>query len=169
MASILFWLLSIYLSVPPLAENHAPISPAANEVLNQYCFEELDSLLAVAPKPVVVFLTAPWCKYCKNMQQTTLRNGQVVGLLNDDFYFIPFNGEQEDPVSFRGYTFRFEPKGRNSGTHQLARVLGTLEDGSLAYPTLVFLNPQLEIVFQHNAFLSADQLSPLLQRFRSDH
>lgn len=97
------------------------------------------------------------------MEYTTLRNEKVVQLLNDKFYFVPFDGGYRKDIQFNGNTFSFQPNGRRSGTHELARALGTI-DGALIYPTLVILNPQDEIVFQYGAYLGARQMKSILAK-----
>jgi thioredoxin-related protein len=131
-------------------------------VLRHYQFSELDSLMSEEQRPVVVFLHTDWCKYCKNMEQTTFQNQQVIELLNNRFYFISFNGEQQEDVVFRNHLFRYQPTGRNTGTHELASALGSME-GVLSYPALVILNPEYELVFQHNAFIEAKSLTAILR------
>lgn len=96
------------------------------------------------------------------MEQTTFQNQQVIELLNNRFYFISFNGEQQEDVVFRNHLFRYQPTGRNTGTHELASALGSME-GVLSYPALVILNPEYELVFQHNAFIEAKSLTAILR------
>jgi thioredoxin-related protein len=129
----------------------------------QISFAELDSLQTRHPRPVAVFLHAPWCRYCNNMKQTTFRNTEVVRLLDQHFYFISFDGESKGSVRFGGHRFDYEPSGRSSGTHQLARALGSV-DGQLMYPAFVILNAKNEIIFQHQAFLSGKELAAILER-----
>ena len=130
-------------------------------VLKQYQFAALDNLMTKEQRPIAVFLHAEWCKYCKNMEQTTLQSEKVVQLLNKQYYFISFDGEQKEKVIFRDHPFHFQPTGRNTGTHELATALGTM-GGELTYPVFVILNPEYEIVFQHNAFLEAQGLLTVL-------
>lgn len=131
--------------------------------LQHHSFTDLDSLMVRDQRPVAVFLHAEWCKFCKNMEQTTFSNENVIELLNDQYYFISFDGEQKEDVIFRNHVFRYQPKGRNTGTHELAVALGTVE-GELTYPTLAILNPDYEIVFQHNTFLTAKELIRVLEK-----
>lgn len=118
--------------------------------------------MAIEQRPVAVFLHTEWCRFCKNMEQTTFQNKQVVELLNERYYFVSFDGEQKESVTFRSHRFQYQPSGRNTGTHELAIALGTI-NGSLAYPAFVILNPDYEIVFQHNAFLTAKELANILE------
>ena len=124
-------------------------------------FEKLEDLINQQPKPIVVFLHAEWCQFCRNMEQTTFKNQEVIETLNRDYYFVSFNGEQKEDVSFRGKTFKYQPNGRNSGLHELAQGLGTI-DNSISYPTIAILNTEFEIVFQYGSFLDADELNEIL-------
>lgn len=130
--------------------------------LKIYTFSELDSLMLKEPRPVAVFLHAEWCKFCKNMEQTTFQNEAVVRLLNEGYYFVSFDGEQRAEVVFQGRIFRYQPTGRNTGTHELAAALGTSDD-SLIYPAFLILNTDYEVIFQHNAFLNSEQLNGVLK------
>lgn len=131
-------------------------------VLQQYSFAELDRLMADEQRPIAVFLHADWCSFCKNMEQTSFQNEKVIDLLNKNYYFVSFDGEQRADVALKGQLFRFNPSGRNTGTHELAIALGTV-DGVLTYPTFVLLNPAYELVFQYPAFLSAEAMIGILE------
>ncbi|GAB5525544.1 MAG: hypothetical protein Roseis2KO_34160 [Roseivirga sp.] len=126
-------------------------------------FEELDSLQKQAPRPVVVFLHTDWCKFCANMKNTTFQHEQVKALLTDDFYFVSFDGESKEDVKLLGNTFRYKPTGANTGVHELAEQLGT-KDGAVSYPTVVFLNAEYEVLYQHNSFISGKSLRKALSR-----
>ncbi|MGH1433012.1 MAG: thioredoxin family protein [Lewinella sp.] len=124
-------------------------------------FTGIDSLQLVAPRPMVVFLHTDWCRYCQNMQQTTLRDPDVNVLLNDHFYFLSLNAETEETIIFGNQSFPFQPTGNGSGVHTLATTIGTI-NGQLQYPTLVIMNENYEIIFQHGAFIPADMFLDIL-------
>lgn len=129
--------------------------------LNHYTFEQIDSLRQVESRPVVIFIHTDWCKYCQNMENTTLQNERTVQILNEQFYFITLNGEEERTIQFQGRTFHYQPSGNNTGVHALAEALGKM-DGTLSYPALCILNQDNEIIFQYNAFLNAKALQQIL-------
>ena len=72
------------------------------------------------------------------------------------------DAEGEEDITYRGHTFRFRPTGRNTGVHELAEQLGTI-DGQLNYPTLVALNTSNEIVFQYGGLMDAKELLAVLE------
>lgn len=133
--------------------------------LNEYAFEQLDSLQNAAPRPLVVLIYTDWCKYCAALKNTSLRDEQVVELLNDHYYFLSLDAESEKDIRLRRHTFSFKPSGNHQGIHELAEQLGTV-DGAVAYPTLCVLNSAYEITYQHNQFISASNLIEMLEKLR---
>jgi thioredoxin-related protein len=126
-------------------------------------FDALDSLQKKAPKRVVFFIHTSWCVYCAQMKFTTLKNKQVVDLLNKSFYFISFDAERKDPVYFGGKKFSFLPNGKETGVHELAAELATIS-GKLSYPSLCILNTKNEIDFQYSGVLSSVELLSILRK-----
>ncbi len=95
------------------------------------------------------------------MKNTTLQNEQIIKKLNKYFYFVDFNGEEKRAITFQGRTFYYQPSGNNTGVHELAEALGTM-DGQLSYPMLCILNKDNEIIFQYNSFLNSKTLQQIL-------
>ena len=138
-----------------------PVAAAGQPVV--YSFEQIDSLQQKEKRGVLVFIHTDWCKFCRNMEQTTFRDGEVVALLNRQFYFVSLDAEVRRDISFHGSTFQYKPSGANTGLHELARELGTF-DGQVSYPTICILNADYEIAFQYNQYLSAAELLAVLKK-----
>lgn len=126
-------------------------------------FEQIDSLQKVEKRNVIVFIHTDWCKYCKVMHDKTFKNETVIELINDKFYFIDFNAEEKRKIVFNNATFVFKPNGSNTGIHELAVQLGTINN-QISYPILCVLNDKNEIVFQYNSFLNAKDLLKILEK-----
>lgn len=134
-------------------------------ILPSFCFaqlipidwQQLENRGIDDQKNVFIFIHTDWCSYCKLMQNTTFRNKEFVEDLNQNFYYIELNAEDDKEIFFAGHTFQFKPRGRKSGTHELAEALGTI-DGKISYPTLVILNPQNEIIFQYSGYMKREGL-----------
>jgi thioredoxin-related protein len=77
-----------------------------------------------------------WCGWCKVMDKSTFTEPLVAKTLNEKFYPIKFNAEQQEDVVFNGTTFKFIPYG-NKGVHQLALAL---LNNQQSYPTVVFMD-----------------------------
>ncbi|MDH7444419.1 thioredoxin family protein [Aquimarina sp. 2201CG14-23] len=126
-------------------------------------FESIEDKMKIAPKPLVIFIHTDWCMYCKNMENTTFKNEDIIQRLNEKFYFASLNGESQETINFLSNSFRFQPNGNKTGVHQLAKELATVNNKT-AYPTLTILNPKYEIIFQQQSFLSAKQLIKILKK-----
>jgi len=148
----------ILLSLISLSVHLLPAQPIT------YAFGQVDSLMQEEERPLVVFIHTDWCRYCNAMKNTTFQDEAVIELLNENFYFLSLDGEEKRDITFRNYTFSFQPTGNGSGVHQLAAQLGTTDDGELSFPVLVILNPQYEIVFQYSGFLSGKALKKVLKK-----
>ena len=129
--------------------------------LNTVNFEDLPTLQASKEKPVLVFLTADWCRYCKNVEQTSFRDPEIVKQLNEEFYVVIFDIESRKPIEFKGQEYRYKSTGLNTGVHELAEKIGTIE-GVLNTPTFVVMDSALNIVFQYGGYMDSQQIKSLL-------
>lgn len=129
--------------------------------LQSYTFPQLDSLQKTEQRNIVVFIHTDWCRYCQSMKYTTFKDSRVVSLLNEKCWFADLNAEEKADIIFNGWTFRYKPTGNATGIHELAEQLGTIS-GKITYPVLCILNPDYEIIFQYDQFLSAADLTQLL-------
>jgi hypothetical protein len=95
---------------------------------------------AAADKPVLLLLTAPWCQHCRDLLATTLRDPQVVALIQDGFVPVHVDAERRPDVNQRY--------------------------GTGSWPTLAWLTPDGELLAQDN-FLDAETLRQRLERVRT--
>lgn len=130
--------------------------------------EQLSMLQKVDVKPVLVFIQTDWCKYCNQMKQTLKKDQLSTELLNKKFHVVFFNAEERRTISFAGREFNFKPTGTNTGVHELAEALGTIE-GSLSYPTLCFLNKKNEIIYQYGGYLDPKSFFKTLEIISTAH
>lgn len=138
----------------------------SQNILGQIKFSTFSSVereMKVTPKPLILFIHTDWCVYCKNMENTTFKNEDVIQNLNQNFYFVSFNAESRESVSFLDHTFHFQPNGNKTGIHQLAKELATI-NGQISYPTLTILNSKYEIIFQKKSFISSKELLKILHK-----
>ena len=131
--------------------------------LKTYRFEQIDSLQLVEKRAVIVFIHTDWCQFCQAMKAKTFKNEQVISKLNQKFYFVDFNAEEQRTIWFNNTVYKFKPSGNNVGLHELALELGTINN-QISYPTLCVLNYKNEIVFQYSGFLNAKNLLHLLKK-----
>lgn len=137
--------------------------PSCFAQLKTYSFEEAEKLAKETPKPFFIFVHTSWCKYCKMMENSTFKNPEIISLLNTDFYFISLDAESKDDIHFNNQVFQFKPKGQNTGIHELAMELATI-NSEIVYPTVTVLGTDFSILFQKNSFLNARALLIILKK-----
>lgn len=129
--------------------------------ITNYQFEDLEKLQQAEKRPVLVFIHTDWCKYCLTMDNTTFKNREIIELINNHFYFVKFNAEERRSIKFKKSVFKFKPSGVNTGVHELAEQLGTV-DRKISYPTLCFLNYNDEVIFQYPQYINPKELKNTL-------
>ena len=106
------------------------------------------------PRPLIVDVYTDWCGWCKRMDATTFRDPAVVKYVSDRFHPVKLNAEQTADISYDGHTFKYQRSGAR-GVHELA---ASLLDNRLSYPSIVYLNPQMERVMIAPGFKDADAI-----------
>lgn len=133
---------------------------AINESLN---FQE------TVKKKMFIDVYTTWCGPCKMLEANTFSDPVIRKLL--DQYFIPtkFNAESGDTIVFKGQTYlnrNYSPQPRKS-THDFAIYIASTQQG-LGYPTMVFLDEELNMIQPISGYIGPAQLEPILVFFGSD-
>lgn len=139
--------------------------PSGFAQLKTYSFAEAENLSKENPKPITIFIHTSWCNYCRMMENSTFKNPEIIALLNDNFYFISFDAESKDDIHFNNHTFRFKSNGQNTGIHELAIELATI-DSQVVYPTFTILQTDYSILFQKHSFQNAKELLIILRKIK---
>ena len=140
------------------------------EKINWISIEEAQELMKKEPRKIMIDVYTKWCGPCKMMSAKTFTDAKTVKYINENYYAVKFNAEGPDPVKFKGQQFvnpNYDPnkKGRN-GTHQFAGIAQA--QGRLAYPTLVFLDENLDILTPLPGYRTPKDLEPVLNWFGSN-
>ena len=141
------------------------VIPSGFAQLNVVSFEQIDSLQNIEKRKVIVFIHTDWCQFCHAMKNTTFKNESIIKELNSTFYFIDFNAEEKRKITFNNAVFKFKSTGNNSGIHELAIQLGTINK-QLNYPALCVLNSENEIIFQDNNYIKPKEFQLILEKLK---
>ena len=139
--------------------------PSGFAQLKTYTFEEAEKLSKESPKPLVIFVHTAWCNYCKMMENSTFKNPEIITLLNNNFYFISLDAETKKDIYFNNHKFSFKPNGQNTGIHELATALATI-NSRIVYPTITILQSDFSMVFQKHSFLNSKELLAILKKIK---
>lgn len=114
------------------------------------------------PRKVMIDVYTDWCGPCKMMMKNTFTNQDVIDYINKNYYAVKFNAESPDQVSFKGKTYsnpNYDPnrRGRN-GVNEFSRALGVN-----AYPTLVYMDEEMNIIAPISGYRTPPQLELYLK------
>lgn len=119
------------------------------------------------PKKIMMDAYTVWCGPCKMLDKNTFTNADLINYVNKNFYAVKFNAEGNDVVNYKGNKLtnpNFDPSktGRNS-QHQLSQVLGVK-----AYPTILFLDENAEVIAPVIGYRTAQELELYLKYYKED-
>lgn len=157
--------LRIVFSISLILVLSASNAPAPDSKVNWITFDEAMKLHEENPKKLLIDLYTDWCGWCKVMDRETYNNQIIADYINQNFYAIKFDGEQKEPVEFRGTTFKFIPSGKR-GYHELAAALTR---NKLSYPTTVFMDEELRILQAMAGYLKPKQMEPIIEYMGDGH
>ena len=83
-------------------------------------------------------------------------------MLNTHFYTVIFDIESINPVFLYGQEFKYKSTGLDTGIHEFAELIGTI-DGLLSTPTIVLFDNNLRIKHQYNGYLNKTQIIELIK------
>lgn len=110
-------------------------------------------------KKFLVDVYTDWCGWCKVMDKKTFTDPALIKYLNEHFYVVKFNAEQKEAVKYRGKIYEWQAAGRNG-----VNALGIeLLQGRLSYPTLVYLDENLDPITVSPGYKEPERLLMELQ------
>lgn len=150
-----------------LAQTPAPLTPS--KLIKWVSMETAQELTKKEPRPLFVDVYTSWCGPCKMLDAKTFADPKLAEYVNKHFYPVKFNAESGDPVTFKGQKFE-NPEfnaanvGGRNGTHQLTYAIANVE-GRIAYPTVVYLDSDLNVLAPVQGLMSPEQMEPILVYF----
>ena len=115
-------------------------------------------------KKFVIDMYTDWCGWCKKMDSSTFSDPQIAHYVNTNYIAIKFDAEQKGNITFRGEEHSFVKSGRR-GYHTLA---AKLTNDRLSYPTVVFLDENMDLIQAIPGFQDAKTFDPILIYFAED-
>jgi thioredoxin-related protein len=126
-----------------------------------------DALAAQEKEPRLIFVDmyTKWCGPCKMMDRDTFSNADVADYINENYYAVKFNAEGDEQVRFNDKDFsnpNYDPAKatRRNSVHQFTRHVGVR-----AYPTVVFISKESEVLTTVKSYRKPQQLELYLKLF----
>jgi thioredoxin-related protein len=137
----------------PAGQASNPASPVTAEgkeaQIHWLDFDEGLATARTAHKPIMIIFYTDWCIYCKKFDRETLRNPEVVRIIEASFIPIRLNAENEKGrLSYRGKSFSHAEFSRYFGVSGL--------------PSIAFLNNKGEPITIVPGFVPAPRFATFL-------
>jgi len=134
--------------------------------VNWVTIDEAQELNKKEPRKILVDVYTKWCGPCKMMVKYTFNDKWTSDYINKNYYAVKFNAEGPDPCTFKGTeftnpTYVKDKRGRN-GTHQFTQAIAPV-NGRIAYPTVVFIDQELNLITPVQGFQKPAQFEPMLK------
>lgn len=132
---------------------------AQTENINWVSIEEADKLRRAEPRKILIDVYTDWCGWCKRMDRTTFVNPELVNYVNQNYYAVKLDAEQQETITIGGKKYEYVPNGRR-GYNEIAKEL---LQGKMSYPTIVFLDENMNMIQPMPGFREAKELQPILE------
>ena len=116
-------------------------------------------------RKIFVDVYTDWCGWCKRMDSTTFVNPAVAKYLNERYYPVKFNAEQQQDISINGKTYKFKKSGLR-GHHELA---AEWLNNRLSFPTIVFLDENQQLIQPIPGYQDATKMEAIMNYFGGDN
>lgn len=126
---------------------------------------DIEAFTEKEKRKVMIDLYTSWCGWCKRMDKSTFQNPEIAQYLNDNFYAVKFDAESKELIPFKGKEHKFVQAGRR-GYNELAHSFAS---GRMSYPTIAFLDENLERINSFPGFKQPSQFDPLLHYIKEEH
>lgn len=148
------------------APKAVPSNNFAEAKINWMTWEEALERSKTKQKKILVDVYTDWCGWCKRMDKATFQQAHIADYVNENYYAVKFNAETKEDIIFKGKTFKFVKNGMR-GYHELA---AEITRGRLSYPTVVFLNENLEVIQPVPGFKDPMEFEKIITYFgRNEH
>ena len=142
-----------------------PALIVAQSTIKWLSWEEAIEVSKTEKRKFVVDVYTDWCGWCKKMDKSTFQHAGIAEYLNDNYYAIKFNAEQREDIELHEKVYKYVRSGRG-GYHQLA---AEITFGKLSYPTIVFLDEDLQVIQPIAGYKDAQMFSMIMRYFGEDH
>jgi len=130
----------------------------SNDEIHWLSMEEAYEQNKINPKKWMIDVSTEWCGWCKRMDATTFSDPLIIKYVNDNYYAVALDGEEKNDITIDSTTYKFVAEGRR-GYNELP---ATLMQGKMSYPTIVFMNSDMQVYQAIPGYKSKNDLHPIL-------
>ncbi|MDR2274190.1 MAG: thioredoxin family protein [Sphingobacterium sp.] len=139
-----------------------PLFHFGQERINWVSFEQLDSLLAVAPRETLIFIHTDWCAYCRKMEQEIFTKQEIITMINKNYYAVRLDAESVEEITFDQSIWKAKSNTKKTGQyHRLALQL--LNGKRMVFPSLLRFDHEFRLKNIQQKYLTSKELNDFLE------
>ena len=129
--------------------------------------EKAEELAKKYDSDMLVFFFRNGCPECKKMKAETLKNPEIIKLINENFFPVMLNGRTKDTIMYNGkkYTNQQPIEHGKNFRHDLYHELVVGGKHQYVYPYIVIINGEHQNIKYLPGFFPAIRLKRSLQKF----
>ena len=154
--------LVLFIFVSAYSFSQAQTKQSKQESIHWLTFQQAIEMNKTAPKKVFIDLYTEWCGWCKRLDATTYTDPKIIDYINKTYYAVRMDAEMKDSIVYDNRLFVNPEPDVERSTHELAY---SLLGGKLTYPTLVYLDENMNLLSQVPGYMTAENLMPVLTYF----
>ncbi len=143
---ILIFLFPIFLN--------AQVDTVTPSLVKWLTIEQAEELCATEQRPILIDIYTDWCGWCKHMLKTTYSNRGIASYINNNFFAVQLNAENQDTLIYNGK--KYPPRGKYSS------LALELMDGRASFPTTVLISRDRELTIPIPGYQKPHEIEPLL-------
>lgn len=122
---------------------------------------QIDSLMQLNPKPILMLVSTDWCSYCK-VQKKLVQKNDTFKKQASNFYYVEFDAESFERVIFNKIQFNSNNKKKRKTRHEFTIALNG--NNKPVYPMWIVLNEKYQIIYKRSGFLKPKFLDELINK-----
>ncbi len=138
--------------------------------INWMSFDQAMKQYSIEKKPIMVDMYTSWCGFCKKLDAETFKDPRIIKYINEHYYAVKFDAETTEPITYKDSVYTnlrigtVDADGNpvRGKSHSLAEIL---LNGRMAYPTLVYMIPDKDIVAPVPGYVTPEKIEPYLLFF----
>ena len=142
------------------------LEQSEDPLINWYSFEEAMVMMEKERRKLFFQVYTEWCRWCKQMDATTLQQPHIAQYINENYYAIKFDAEYKNEIKFKEKVYEFVLQPRTGGYHAL---VDEFLDGKLMFPTMVFMDEELNLIQAISGFQVPEEFERIITYFGTGH
>ncbi len=144
-----------------------PPIPVQGQTITWMTFEEAITAVKKEKRKILISVHTEWCGWCKHMDKTTFQDPNIIKFINEKFYAVKLDAEQQEDITTPEKVYKFEKgEGKERGFHQLAVALTM---GRLTLPSTVFLDDNFRVLQPIPGYKDPKTFEMIMTYYGNDH